>query len=114
MFLIYLLFSQILALAVLDDLSQPLIEGFSNWTYVLLKEDHSTRQPVQRPDEWTNLTFRIPYGAKIVQLIAVSQTDDIDVSERIPFYSVYEFGKLYVSVIWWGKKWKLGIGWLFR
>jgi hypothetical protein len=94
---------------VYDTLGEWPKDGFTNWTYIPFKQDHSNRQPNQPPSLWTNLTFRIPYKTVAVQF---TDADHFHLTQEIPYYAVDEFfGKIYVSFRWWGPPWTLYVGW---
>ena len=98
------------------DLRVPLKRGFDVGCVVCLNTNHTGRQPTQRWAQWTNFSFPIPPGAIAAQVTSIAPGGNpwmkiVDVSEMICYYAI-DSKSLMMSVVWWGKPWKLYLGWI--
>lgn len=103
--------SSALALDVYTDVESYRIDSVTDWQEIAFHQDHSDRQPTQRPKTWTNLTIALPYWAEQVQFTARDEYGSMQSnrgghSARIPFFNVSETGRsMNVSFVWWGIPW---------
>jgi hypothetical protein len=98
------------------DLGAKPIPNFKNWKQIQLKENHMNRQPIQPPWEWTNLTFQLPYKTYGIQFTMFDPNNKTNsnnggYSADIQWVSFdNEWGIIYPSLVWWGRPWKLYVG----
>jgi len=94
---------------IYSDLAAKPFPKFQKWSVLNMEEDHRDRQPNQPPSKWTNITLTIPWNSYAIQL--TSNTTYI-VTEEIEYVGLDLLNEIiYISVAWWGKPWKLYIGW---
>lgn len=98
-----------------NEMQNPPIPGFQCWCSVNFTENHSNRQYVQPPNEWTNLTLVIPnIHTNEVQLTAWNTSwgpDSYSTSAVMYFSHVRYENYIFMSIIWWGPPWQLKVGW---
>jgi len=112
-FIFVTLFVASSAFCVFDDLQAPPRPDISPWFSIVFPHNHTDRKPypLQKPDQWTNVTFGLPADTIAVQFTANNKTNG---TETIVWYSYDRteetFPSFTISVVWWGLPWELNIG----
>ena len=99
-------------MCVYDDLTLPPQKIFKNWFQISFVGDHSSKQPIQPPSDWRNLTFQlIGVLYNVTEGIQFTADNGTNISERIVYYALYKIKmELEISIVWWGPPWILHMG----